>query len=600
MRVAARQAARATGGGARASGRAGPLRMGAVVLVLAGLAVAAGCGAAPPSPSATVRQYSSPGRIRRSPRLAVSVPGVTGSLLSGTISASGGPYLHDRFGRVVLLHGINAVYKRPPYELYVDPGKPWNFSAADASEIAELGFNVVRLGILWEGLEPGHGAPNNPAVCTPGPPGNPHMFDLAVADAYLKRVAQTVDLLARHHIYTLLDMHQDVYSQAFDGEGAPAWAVCTDGEPIVTATGRWSRNYGDPTLKIATDHFWSNDVIGDLQGQFDMVWGVVAHYFRHNPWVVGFDPYNEPFSAERTPEDTLAFAADLQCFYAGRANPGHLAGTTGKLTCPASDPTRGVIGTIEAADPHRLVFVEPDIYSSHNGPNLLGPMDYPNLVLNFHSYCRYRSPVTGEPTNVAACESEVLTTMLNRARERPLLSSRRERGGPAWIMSEFGADHDPVYLDQVTGYADLLELGWIYWSWKYYDDPTGSTDEALASPSGKLAPTAGVLSRPYPEAVAGTPESVIFDPESDRFDMTYAPDPRITEPTIIDVPGRVHYLGRGYCTTVVGGHLESAPGSASLLVANVPGARTVSVTIAPGGCTAARPRRAKGGRSPGK
>ena len=68
----------------------------------------------------------------------------------------------------MFIHGVNAVYKHPPYELYPDPGKPWNFSAADASLMARLGFNVVRLGMTWSGLEPGTAPANDPAICTPG------------------------------------------------------------------------------------------------------------------------------------------------------------------------------------------------------------------------------------------------------------------------------------------------------------------------------------------------------------------------------------------------------------------------------------------------
>jgi len=44
---------------------------------------------------------------------------------------------------VVFFHGVNVVYKHPPFEVYPDPGKAWNFSAADASLMARLGFNVV-------------------------------------------------------------------------------------------------------------------------------------------------------------------------------------------------------------------------------------------------------------------------------------------------------------------------------------------------------------------------------------------------------------------------------------------------------------------------
>jgi len=198
----------------------------------------------------------------------------------------------------VLLHGTNVVYKHPPYIAYPDPGKPWDFSSTDAARMQSLGFNVVRLGIEWQALEPGSGGPNQPKVCTPGSPGNPHEFNLAAADRYLAHVAATVKILSRYGIYTLLDMHQDVYNQNFRGEGAPDWAVCTDGVPIVASGGRWSSNYSNPQLDTAVHHFWTNDVVGNLQGQYDLVWATVANYFKKDRWVVGYDPYNEPFSTE--------------------------------------------------------------------------------------------------------------------------------------------------------------------------------------------------------------------------------------------------------------------------------------------------------------
>ncbi len=99
-------------------------------------------------------------------------PGVQYQFSSGASSAEpdagvpsflhspGGPYLYDAKGRVVLLHGTNVVYKHAPYIAYPDPGRPWNFDASDAARMQSLGFNVVRLGIEWQGLEPGSGGPD--------------------------------------------------------------------------------------------------------------------------------------------------------------------------------------------------------------------------------------------------------------------------------------------------------------------------------------------------------------------------------------------------------------------------------------------------------
>lgn len=503
------------------------------------------------------------------------------TVVSGPLSAGGGPYLTDSHGRVVFLRGVNAVYKRAPYELYADPGTRWNFSAADAARMASLGFNVVRLGIIWQGIEPGTLGPNSPEVCTPGTPRDPHQFDPAVASAYLARVARTIDLLGRYHIYTLLDMHEDVYSSEFGGEGAPAWAVCTDGHPIGTLPGRWSNTYNDPALISAVKHFWTNDVVGDLQGEYIRSWKLVASYFSANPWVVGFDPINEPFTKTLLPGSTEV-AARLECLYTGAARPGRSILDGSVLSCPPGDPTTGLIATMRSVAPDKLVFFEPDIFTSSGHPNDIGPMDFSGLVFNFHDYCGLRSGVTGNPTDLNACADQELRTMQERSEERPDIATVKQPEGPAWFMSEFGATTSEPLMERLTKIADELQLGWTYWQWKYYDDPTGSSAEALVEANGSLSPTVRALSRVYPQAVAGTPVSFSFDPGTKEFHLFYVPKAGIDAPTVIAVPTSLVYP-HGYQVSVVGGAVRSAPGARRVAVTNADGAATVAVTITPVG-----------------
>jgi endoglycosylceramidase len=501
------------------------------------------------------------------------------AIVEGPLSAHTGPYLTDSNGRVVFLRGVNAVYKRAPYELYADPGKSWNFSRRDAARMAALGFNVVRLGIIWEGLEPGTLGPNNPAVCAPGRPSDPHQFNAATADAYLAKVAQTVKLLGEYHIYTLLDMHEDVYSSEFGGEGAPPWAVCSGPYPIGTLPGRWSNTYNDPALITSVHHFWTNDVVGDLQGEYIRVWKTVASYFRSNPWVVGYDPINEPFT-KTLMAGTPEVASALECLYTGASHPGRSTLDGSLLTCPSGDPSIGLIDTLRTVSPEKLVFFEPDIYSSRGHPNDIGPMELGGLVFNFHDYCGFRSGTTGNPTDLNACSEQERRTMNRRSEERPDIASRSQPAGPAWFMSEFGATSSPGLMDRLTANADQLQLGWTYWQWKYYDDPTGSSAEALVGADGKLAPTSSALSRVYPQAVAGTPISFSFDPEADDFHMFYIPSRGAVAPTVIFIPRSVHYRN-GYEVSVVGGTVVSKPNAGSLVIANQPNAESVSVRVIP-------------------
>ncbi len=503
--------------------------------------------------------------------------------VSGTIRSLGGPYLLDRSGRVVFFHGVNAVYKHPPFELFPDRGKPWNLSSADASLMARLGFNVVRLGMTWQGLEPGTASANDPAICGKGTPKNPNQFNRAVFDRYVNRLKTTVDLLGRFHIYTILDMHQDVYNERFEGEGEPNWAVCTNNVPSVDPPGRWSLEYGTHAAGIAFGHFWRNNVRGDLQGEYDRMWGLVAHAFRHNPWILGYDPFNEPYSTSLTRVGGAHFDSELECFYTGTGHSGTPLHGAPSLRCPTHDPADGVVPTILANDPRHLIFDEPDNYASRGFPTYLGPMDLSNLVYNVHIYCGARNPVTGNPTNVDACEDQEEHSLAVRASDRPAMASPYQPGGPAWFVTEFGASSDPALLADLTARMDAEQVGWAYWSWKYYADPTGSADESLVMADGRLRSTALVLSQVYPQAVAGTPISFSYSPLSNIFHLSYVPNQHVHAPTVVFVPTEVHYR-HGYCATVHGGRLTSARGSDHLTVQNARSADQVSVQVVPGRC----------------
>ena len=517
------------------------------------------------------------------PSLQSSIHYPTISTVEGQIHTPGGPFLYDQKGRVVFFHGVNAVYKHPPYELFPAPGKPWNLSAADASLMARLGFNVVRLGMTWKGLEPGTAPANDPAICTPGAAQDPGQFSQAVLDTYLAKMMESVDLLGRFHIYTLLDMHQDVYNELFDGEGAPNWAVCTNGASNTDPPGRWSQNYGTAAAGAAFRHFWTNDVVGDLQGEYDRVWAAVAAYFRGDPWVLGYDPFNEPFSTSLVKSGDEKFDAQLECFYTGRSFIGAPAHGAPSISCTPGVPAAGVIPVIQAADPGALVFYEPDIFSSRGSTNFVGPMPFANLVFNVHVYCGHRSGKTGNPTDIAACANQEQRSFTTRAEDRTDLGTTAQPGGPAWFLSEFGATSNPTLLDRLTAEADRSLVGWTYWSWKLYADPTGSSAEGLVSSDGSLGSTAAILSRTYPQAIAGLPKSISFDPSSGVFHLTYVPNHAVRAPTTIFVPTEVHYPN-GYCAKTSGAKIMSKPGNDILLVENDPSGRLVSVTVTAGSC----------------
>ena len=60
---------------------------------------------------------------------------------------------------------------------------------------------------MWPGVEPVRGSYN---------------------ETYLAEIRKIVDLAYRYGIYTILDMHQDLLTEQYCGEGVPPWAVKQD------------------------------------------------------------------------------------------------------------------------------------------------------------------------------------------------------------------------------------------------------------------------------------------------------------------------------------------------------------------------------------
>ena len=111
-----------------------------------------------------------------------------------------GNYEEIKTGNKVILRGINLVNKTAPYT-YTDILKPID---KHLSYIKSMGFNVVRLGICWDGVEP---TMNN--------------YD----DNYINNIFNFISLLQSYEIYTLLDFHQDQYASEAGGWGHPNWSI---------------------------------------------------------------------------------------------------------------------------------------------------------------------------------------------------------------------------------------------------------------------------------------------------------------------------------------------------------------------------------------
>jgi cellulase (glycosyl hydrolase family 5)/glycosyl hydrolase family 5 len=410
-----------------------------------------------------------------------------------------GRWLVDPQGRVVIVHGLNLVYKRKPY---VPPNGPTGFTKRDASWLARHGFNAARVGTLWAGL-----TPTGPGQADP---------------AYLDQWQRVLDLLARKRIWIQLDMHQDQWHEQYGGEGVPDWAAARQlpfslTPPVVAPfpTGYWT-----PEVSAMFDDFWANRR-GLLDGWL-AAWRVAAQRWKHQRYLMGYDLLNEPWMGIEWPT----------CL------------TTG---CPASYPTElqpameAGLNAVRAIDPDNIVWWEPQQFAGGQEVDtyFTAPAKEEQLGLSWHNYCpAVFLESMGVPGDVRSCRA------YSDGREQHALE-QSERMHAVPMMSEWGATDNLTAVKIDAASADRHLMGWTHWAYKFWNDPTTADgDQGLFADDTDLSSVkrakARVLVRTYAQAVAGTPLVMRFRSGSGRFWFRFRPDRSVTAPTRIFV-SPLHY-----------------------------------------------------------
>ncbi len=450
-----------------------------------------------------------------------------------TLLGHDGRWIVDAEGRVRILHGVGVMNYAPP-----NLPAAMGFADKDAAFLAAHGFNLVRLGMNWSGIEP-----------------QPGFFD----PAYLASIEGTVHTLQSHGIYTLLDWHQDDWGLAASGiDGAPVWATLTDGLPN-PSLGYGVGMLGDPAQQRAFDNFWANKTgpggVG-IADRFATMLATYAQAFRDQPYLLGYDTFNEPNAG--TQWQTCASPAG----------------------CPVFDSQlstwfRRVLPPLRAADPNHMIWIEPNVFFDFAAnTNLQDPNGSdPNTGFDFHTYCLGDGAANAAPPipgNGPGCAVEE-TMNLNNA------TAYQKRSGMALINSEWGATNDPQVLQRQTAEFDDYMLGDVFWDYRNLvpnvkGQPGGSNENAALI---------AALDRPFPPIVAGTPSGWSWSSSTDAFTLRYStrlPDGRPGSglQTEIYVPS-VHYP-TGYTATVSGAEIVSSTAT-ELQLRNDSGANAVSVTV---------------------
>lgn len=457
-----------------------------------------------------------------------------------------GRWITDARGRVLVIHGINMVYKLAPF--YPSAA---GFGADDAAFLKRIGFNAVRVGVLWQALEP-----------------RPGVFD----EGYLANIEATVTTLARQRIVSLLDFHQDQYNTRFEGEGFPDWSVQDDGLPAEPKLGFGADYVGMPALSHAFDHFWANSPgpggIG-LQDRYGTAWRDVAKRFRANPNVLGYELMNEPWPGTVFP--TCAQTQGCPTFDSG----------------PLAAFYRRMLGAIRSVDRRTLVWYEPQVLFNYGSATRLPPLGDRSLGFAFHDYC-LEHDFHHTSTSCPTFDDTVFGNALAHAATT----------GDALLETEWGATTDPQVLTPAVRRADRNMVSWFEWHYCGCKDPTTSgpgSEQAIVldphkPPSGANlnVPTLRQIVEPYPQLVSGTPQGWGFDPSSRSFRFTYTPARAgghgsfpAGSPTDVATPPLAY--PHGYAAHVNGAAIVSRRGAGVLALLSCPGAGSVTVTATPSG-----------------
>jgi endoglycosylceramidase len=445
----------------------------------------------------------------------------------------------DSLGRERLFRGVNVVYKAAPYAPRTEfpPGTsslddPFGFGPDDARFMRSVGFNVVRLNVMWAGVEPVRGRYNA---------------------TYVAEMRKIIRMLDAEGVKTIVEFHQDCISEMFCGEGIPIWAA-KDHEFLWSDRTRFPWPAAPAVELVANANFtgvyegfkvptyaacaaltgrkcneaWAPSKTFQnlytngrgMRDKFAAYWRRLARALRGEPGVLGFELFNEPGQT-----DTVWSFPGL---------------TDERFLAPFYD---AIAPEIRAEDPERLILFEPTTWSD----------EYPNTTL---ASSLFASRLPHAPGGRASAPLSVLAfhyySWMNKGRgpsgsapvRRNYLDARArdaERLGVGrfvteWMLWQCGDDGE---MDDF----DAARLSWTAWNYKPYSpDAFGLYDRAprfarnrqgsdaglysRASLSGSGAGTiqwglARCLARTYPRAVQGALRRFSFNDTSGAMSMEF-------------------------------------------------------------------------------
>lgn len=422
-----------------------------------------------------------------------------------------GGAIRDSSGRSVVMRGVNLAGAHKE--------KPYlsDFQPADYARIrSDWGMNALRFLVTWAALEPARG-----------------IYD----DSYLAEIDKRIGWAHDAGLLVVLDMHQDLYGEGFlGGDGAPRW-TCEDSRyAAFKPTTPWFLGSLDPNVGACFDTLYTN---ADVRSHLVEAWRRLAARLAKYDNVLGFDPLNEPFWG----------TAPLGTFEAERLAPFY-----GEVTT-----------AVRSVAPGWLIFAEPSASRNLGFGSSFPKLPFDGVVYAPHAYDPSAESGTGFDPDHRQSMLQKISDMRDEATTM----------GASLFIGEYGGNPAKPgiaeYMTSAYDGAGAVGASTTYWAYDKKDDGYG----LLHDDGTEKKELADVLTRPYPERVAGRLISYGFDPSMQTATIQWEPDPAVTEPTVISVPLRV--FPRGVAVDCGGCMVEEAPGTVRLRTS--PPGNPVVVTI---------------------
>ncbi|HPO13647.1 MAG TPA: cellulase family glycosylhydrolase [Candidatus Hydrogenedentes bacterium] len=476
----------------------------------------------------------------------------------GFVSIKEGRFV-DAEGRHLLLHGMSVINKSKKQDYVI-----WQ-QAEDFTRMRHWGMNCIRLGVLWDGLEPEPGQYN---------------------EAYLKHIDQWIAWAKANGLYVFLDMHQDLFSVLYS-DGAPEWATLTDGQQHLTEGGVWSDAYfTSPAVQAAFDNFWANKSAPDgagLQDHFARVWRLLAERYAKEPTVIGYDLFNEPNMGNRSPEAMIYMIAKFSELLQAKGvqdapdamNLLEMWGSTegrSKLMEQLRDMRiyQEILGAIEPiynefertqlvpmyqrvanaireVDAHHIIFLETSMASNMGVRSGIEPILGPDGKRDpLQAYAPHGYDIVVDTPDLANASTDRIEFIFNRHAETA------QRLAIPMLVGEWGAYGGAGKNILPTAHVVVRQFenhlnGETYWEYGR-DLLTCRYQE--------------ILQRPLPLRISGKLLAYQSDPKTRSFTCTWEEDPAISAPTQVYLPEAyfgpktkitLESPGTGYTTEVAGG-----------------------------------------------